>query len=35
MGRWEGHGRDRVVYEESMGRTREGWGGVWSDGRGA
>ena len=34
MRRWEGRGRDGVVYE-AMGRAREGWDGVWGDGKGA
>ena len=34
MGRWEGRGSDVVVYG-AMGRAREGWGGVWDDGKGA
>ena len=34
MERWEGRGRDGVVYG-AMGRAREGWGGVCGDGKGA
>ena len=34
MERWEGCGRYGEVYEV-MGRAREGWRGVWGDGKGA
>ena len=35
MRRWAGRRRDEEGVYAVMGHAREGWGGVWGDGKGA